>query len=178
MGQQGWFANQRYNSGRGNATAGGSGTGNNSGFGTGGASGTANFSFSPYIINDYVGTSPVGTPGAAGNPGSTGNPGANGNATAGGSGGAGNPGTAGNAGNPGTSGAAGTGAGSGGAGGAPPTVWTGKDADLGVLGAPGSPGEIRTYNFVAVNPRGIYPISIGTGVNPGSITVSWSRTIK
>jgi hypothetical protein len=178
MSQINWFGNQRYNSGRGTATAGGSGSGNNSGFGTGGASGTANFAFSPYLLNDYIGNTIQGGAGSPGNPGSVGNTGASGNATSGGAGGAGNPGTAGNPGNDGTSGTAGTGATAGGAGGTAPTVWTGKDAGLGVLGAPGDSGEIRTYNFVAVNPRGIYPISIGTGTNPGSITVSWNRTIK
>jgi pilus assembly protein FimV len=178
MSQQNWWNTQRYNSGRGNATSGSSGTGNSAGFGTGGASGTTSFAFSPYLLNDYNGMSVVGTAGASGNPGSTGNTGASGNTTAAGAGGAGNPGTAGNPGNAGASGSAGTGATSGGAGGSAPTVWTGKDASLGVLGAPGDSGEIRTYNSVAVNRRGIYPVSIGTGTNSGSITVSWNRTIK
>jgi hypothetical protein len=31
---------------------------------------------------------------------------------------------------------------------------------------------------VSVTSRGIYPVSIGTGTNPGSITVAWNRTIK
>ncbi len=172
-----WFTNQRYNSGSGNANSGSAGLGNNSGFGLGGASGTANFAFSPYLNNDYVSMSIVGGPGSAGGSGSVGNAGTNGNATNGGAGGSGNAGTAGNPGTTGATGNPGTGATLGGSASPAPTTWTGKDPAAGVLGSPGEAGEIRSYNSVTVNRRGIYPISIGTGTNSGSITVSWSRKV-
>jgi hypothetical protein len=173
-----WWNNNRFNSGTGNALAGSAGFANNPGFGAGGTSGTSGFSFSPYLLNAIKGNTIQGGPGGTGGAGSVGNAGSAGTSTSGGAGGNGNAGSAGNPGNTGASGNQGTGATSGSSASPAPTTWEGKDPSLGVLGSPGDAGEVRSYNSIAVNRRGIYPIGIGTGTNSGSVTVSWNRTVN